>query len=397
MTEPGQIRFSGVNARGFEGTFDTRTGRINNLTLVDLNALNIQGDFNQRDLQRLQTELRNTNGTDTTGTRERIAERTETTTVRPPDAYTNGGRYTEARTDADLREGFRGDRVRTEQQRLKDLGYDLGTSGADGNGVDGFWGPNTQRAYDQYLADTGRRNNGNTTNNGNSTVTTNGNSQQSDIDALRTDSANRTRYTTETPQRLATNLTDDLNRTNALGDPTPNTDGITRTVTGMNNETIRQTDAELQRNGGASMSDRFDAMDDGIFGINDPFAIRGDNSDYIDFMKRNAGANRMEGDNAAANSPVTDEYQRSLLRARTDPTWALVKGNGTDENSINHVFSRASGAQLAELDRRFRAGITDEDGERVQFDNGLRGYIESEIGEGAHRDALLAQLNRPLR
>jgi len=272
--------------------------------------------------------------------------------------------------------------VRTEQQRLKDLGYDLGSGGPNGNGVDGFWGPKTQEAYNQYLSDTGRRN---TPEN-----------QTQNIQSLRTEAENRPRNT-DTPQRNARTLENDFNRTNDLGDPEPNVDNITRTVTGMNNEQIRQTDAELQRNGGASLRDRFDAMDDSPLGINDPFAIRGDNSDYIDFMKRNADARRNEGTNAAANTPVTDEYERTLLRARTDPNWALWKGNGTDENSVNHVFSRASGAQLAELDRRFRAGVTDEDGEVVRFENGLRGYIESEIGSGAHRDALLAQIDRPLR
>jgi hypothetical protein len=395
MSEPGQIRFSGVQARAFEGVFDRETGRVRDLRLIDVNALQIQGDLSQRDLQRLQGELRDTTGADTTSTRERIATRadqTSTSDVRPPDQYTRYGRYTEATSDADLREGFSGDRVRAEQERLRDLGYDLGTTGPNGDGVDGFWGPKMQNAYEQYLSDTRNGTTRRTSDDEDSTSSSN-----PGIDSLRNQADGRIRYTDERPDRIANDLDRDFNRTNALGDPTPDVDNITETMTSMDNERTRQVDEELQRDGGASLRDRFEQMDDSPLGINDPFAIAGDNSDYIDFMQRNADARRNEGDDAAAETPVTDEYERTLLRARTDPNWGLWDGAGTDENSINHVFSRASGAQLTELDRRFREGVTQENGDVIKYEGGLREYIESEIGEGAHRDALLAQLDRPLR
>lgn len=41
--------------------------------------------------------------------------------------------------------------VKKLQQEMFDAGYDLGTSGPNGDGVDGFWGSKTQKAYDLYL------------------------------------------------------------------------------------------------------------------------------------------------------------------------------------------------------------------------------------------------------
>jgi hypothetical protein len=71
--------------------------------------------------------------------------------------------------------------------------------------------------------------------------------------------------------------------------------------------------------------------------------------------------------------------------------------NGTNEGLMNDVFSKASGAQLAELDRRLRnEGIRDSNGNVITNAGGLRGLVDDEIGEGAHRDLLLQQLNRPL-
>src|SRR5205823_1146123 len=70
-----------------------------------------------------------------------------------PNGYSKGV-YSFAKTDADIREGFKGDPVTSRQQMLKDQGYDLGKSGKSGNGVDGYWGTTTQKAWNQYMADT---------------------------------------------------------------------------------------------------------------------------------------------------------------------------------------------------------------------------------------------------
>jgi hypothetical protein len=378
MAGEGQINFRGAQSRAFEGTFNRETGRISDLRLVDVNALEIQGDFNQRDLQRIQGQLRDTAGADTTATRERIAEKTETsrtTETRAPADYTRLGRYSEARTDADLREGFRGDKIKSEQQRLKDQGYltdevDPKTGKAK-ESVDGFWGPRTQAAYERFQADQKTIKKDEPARDTGSTP--------AGINALRTESGDRTKYQAVTdPKETAKELAQDIRA--------GNTDDINNVLTNTRNADMQQIDRNLPRDANGNYTT--------------PLAdVRGNDSDYADLGNRMLRGQRNEGTDAAANGKVVDEYADKLVRStwNTGMGWAPGFMNGTNEGLMNDVFSKASGAQLAELDRRIKGdGIRDADGNVFKHADGLRGLVTSEVGEGAHRDLLLAQLRRPL-
>jgi hypothetical protein len=396
MAEPGTIRFSGTRLQQLDGNYNPQTGQISDLRLLDARQLNIQGNLSEGELQRFQTQLRNTEGADTSATRERIADRADNTNqtqrTPPPAEYTRSGRYTEARTDADLREGFRGDRVRTEQQRLFDQGY-LKPAENGKNPVDGFWGPQTQAAYERFQADqrairpndstTTRTNNPDTTTTTNGDRTTQTNTPDS-VQRLRTEAGNRTGYQPVTnPDETSRELVQDIRA--------GNTDDVTNRLTNSTNADLRQIDQRLPRNA------------DGTYATEFP-DVAGNDSDYADFTQRMLRGNRNEGADASAASRQVDDFQDQILRSRVSPFSRGIGAtsnienawNGTDEASINNVFARASGAQLAALDQRIRQGVRDENGDLVKFDNGLRGLIEKEIGPGAHRDALFAQLNRPL-
>jgi peptidoglycan hydrolase-like protein with peptidoglycan-binding domain len=332
MGATGEIRSSNVRGPGSSGSNDAQICRVRE-SLVDLNSLHIQGDFSPRDIQRVQGELRNTAGADTSATREQIAEQADATTSQAPEAYTTNGRYTEAATDADARLGFRGDRVRAVQQRLVDEGHLTGE-----NAVDGFWGPQTQAAYERSQA------------------------------------GQRADQTTQ-------NLTRDIR--------SGNTDAINQTLSTASNRELREIDRRLPRN------------NDGTYSTPLP-NVNGDDSDYADFSNMMLRGDRNEGTAARADARVIDRFQDQILRARVSPFSREMGAthnigsawNGTDEDAINRVFSQASSAQLQALDQRIRRGVRDENGEMVRFNDGLAGLVRSEIGAGAHRDALLAQLNR---
>ena len=92
------------------------------------------------------------------------------------------------------------------------------------------------------------------------------------------------------------------------------------------------------------------------------------------------------------------DFERQLMEARTDPRWGFNdNGIGTDEEKINRVMATMSPQQIAEMDRRFRDGVFYK-GEVVRYDDGLEGYIKSEIENGflgrgsAHREALLSDV-----
>jgi hypothetical protein len=394
MAEPGTIKFSGTRLQHIEGNYNPTTGQLSDVRLLDARQLNIQGNLSEGEIQRFQNQLRSTDGADTTATRERIADRADanTTTQRtqqPPAEYTRNGRYTEARTDADLREGFKGDRVRTEQQRLFDQGYlKPGENGK--NPVDGFWGPQTQAAYERFQADqrairpNDNTNPDSTTTDRTTTDRTATTNTPEGVTQLRTEAGNRTSYQPVTdPEQTTRELVQDIRA--------GNTDDVTGRLTNSTNADLREIDRRLPRNSDGTYATRYPN-------------VAGDDSDYADFTQRMLRGNRNEGPDARADSRQVDDFQDQLLRARVSPfsrgigATANIESawNGTDENAINQVFSRASGAQLAALDQRIRQGVRDENGDLVKFDNGLRGLIEKEIGPGAHRDALLAQLNRPL-
>jgi hypothetical protein len=204
------------------------------------------------------------------------------------------------------------------------------------------------------------------------------------VQQLRTENANRTKYQPVTnPDETAKELAQDIKA--------GNTDDVTRTLTNSTNADLKEIDKRLPRNADGSYKTEFPD-------------VRGDDSDYADFTQRMLKGQRNEGNDARADSKQVDDFQDQILRARVggfsrgmgatsniENAW-----NGTDEESINQVFSRASGSQLAALDARIKQGVKDENGDMVKFDDGLAGLIKKEIGEGAHRDALLAQLNRPL-
>lgn len=366
------IRFSATRLQHLEGSYNTETGELSALG-VDAQAFAIQngGNLTEAEREQFQQALAD-NGIDLEGMTDRVAARadeetrtTRTTTNEPPEGYAEG-RYTEASSDADLREGFRGERVRNFQQELADAGYDLGE-----HGVDGFWGPDTQAAYEKYLADGGE-----------------------------SPRAERQISRDERPaDEVADDLHEDFNETHML-DPTPDTDDISSTLENLDNEQVQDVDREMRENHDTTLSDEIEDMDENFLGINDPFAIAGDNEDYKDLMQEMARGERNEGDRASADPALVDAYADKLLGARNQPGfgWMPEGLNGTNEEAINDVFGRASDEQLRALDRQFRAGITDEDGNVTQFDDGLEGYINAEIegfGFGSdHRDALLLRLNR---
>jgi peptidoglycan hydrolase-like protein with peptidoglycan-binding domain len=368
MGGPSEINVSRVRSSELNATVDSQSGRIRDLLLVNLSTLQIQGDFSPRDLERLQRELSDTAGSDTSEARDRIAARADVdpaaaanqtdaattpaatqsdaattpesdSALRPPEAYALG-RYTDAATDADAREGFRGDRVRAVQQRLVDEGHLTGE-----NAVDGMWGPETQAAFQ------------------------------------RSQSAAQTATPAENADQTTRRLTDDIRA--------GNTDAVTNTLAGSTNAQIREIDSRLPRN------------EDGTYSTRLP-NVAGDDSDFADYSNMVLRGRRNEGTAARPDAGVIDDFQEQILRARVSPLSRDLGAtsnigsawNGTDEDSINRVFSRASREQLQALDQRIRTGVRDENGDMVRFSDGLTGLINSEIGAGAHRDALLAQLRR---
>jgi hypothetical protein len=398
MAEPGTINFSATRLQHLQGAFDTKTGKITDFGFVDATALGVRGNLSEGDLKKLQDELRKTSGADTTAIQEKVAERADgTKKAELPEGY-KSGRYTEAKTDADLREGFRGGKVTEFQQKLKDLGYDLGDGGKDKNGVDGYWGPKTQKAYEAYMADTGtgkkadaaKTTDGKTadakTVDGKKTDAT-GTPRQETIDSVRNEANTRSKYgKVEDPAETAKELAQDIRA--------GNTDDINKTLTNTRNADMKKIDANMPRdaNGNYTTALAGDRMN--------PFGVDGNDADYADLGNRMLKGNRNEGADAAANGKVVDEYAKRLLEAREQPgigRYLPSFMDGTDENKMNDVFATASGAQLRELDRRFKEGIKDDAGNVVKYDDGLRGYIKSEIGDGAHQKLLLDQLNRPLR
>ncbi len=392
MTD-GNISVSGTHIQNLQFNYNKETGNISDLKMLDATSLGVRGNLSESELNTLKTRLRDTIGADTTGTKEKIADKADTTETKKaelPKAYTSSGRYTEAKTDADLREGFKGDKVTAEQQRLKDLGYDVGDGGTNHDGVDGFWGPKTQKAYDQYLADT-KRTPESTTPDTKTTTTPDGktkptdpktttSTQQQDIDALRADAKTRTKYQkVDNPDETTKELVQDIKA--------GNTDDIIGTLTNTRNADMKEIDKRLPRDQNGNYTTPLADVD-------------GNDSDFADLGNKMLKGNRNEGADAAANSKAVDGYAKQLLEAREQPGighYLPSFMDGTDEAKMNDVFATASGAQLKELDRRFREGIKTDSGEVVKFPGGLEEYVKSEIGEGAHRDMLLAQLNRPLR
>jgi peptidoglycan hydrolase-like protein with peptidoglycan-binding domain len=319
-----EIRLTNTRAQATRSSGNENICRMqDNMLLVDLSRLGINGSLTPREIQASQADLRANANADTTATREQVAER-----ANAPAGYRENGRYTEAAADGEVGEGYRGDRVRQVQQQLVDGGYLTGD-----NAVDGYWGPQTQAAYE------------------------------------RMQSAQR-------GQQGSDELVRDIRNAD--------TDAINRRLATSSNAELREIDSRLPRNGDGTYSTRLGGD------------LRGDDSDYVDFSNRLLQGRRNEGSDARADSPQTDDFQNQLLNARIDPFWGGIVGNGngwgTDEAAINQVFSRASHAQLMEIDRRLRTGVRDQSGSTVQFNDGLAGLIRSEIGDGAHREALLEQL-----
>lgn len=316
--------------------------------------------FSSTDISRMQSEVRSTPNADATSVRERIAARTDDTTTRGPDPYRQSGRYREATNDNDVREGFRGERVRTVQQSLVDQGYLSGE-----HAVDGFWGPATQAAHDRFVADQ---------------RTIGGDSQAARADAV----TGRTAYQPVADHdTTARDLSDDIR--------SGNTNSINRTLTNTSNADLRQLESRLERNA------------DGSYSTMLPLTSNTGHN-YTDLANRLLRGERNEGLDARADSRQVDDFQEQLLGARVgefhraigDTTHIGTKWNGTDESTINRVFARASGAQLAAINERMRQGVRDENGDTVQFSDGLAGLIKSEMSDSPHRSLLLAQLSRPL-
>jgi hypothetical protein len=360
------INFTAQRLTGATGTYNATTGRAN-ATLVDTVALGVSGNASPRDLDAIRKSVASMTGSPT-AMLDRVAESAGTASsgsagaaggsgsgsATTPNGYARGI-YSAAKTDGDIRLGFKGDLVTSRQQMLKDQGYDLGSTGTKRDGVDGFWGANTEKAWNQYLTDT--RGQGST---------------------------GRAQYTKEEPTTVASDLS------KAMRKDTPETNFITKDLTTLPNSQMTAVDRAMSSQTGQGLAKTVAQMDDN--------KLTGNAGDYKDLLTRMAAGNRNEGENAGARNKVVDQYAKQLAGASTTTSTGLWQFlGGTDRQTINDVFSSASGAQLSELDRRFRQGVKASDGRVVQFSDGLKGYVNANTYEGDHRNALLAQLNRPLR
>jgi peptidoglycan hydrolase-like protein with peptidoglycan-binding domain len=367
----GEINVTAKQCTSVGGTFDTSTGELKGVELAEMVMVKASGgNLSNRDIADLQRELARSRSLGTMP--ERLGQAATSSSTKPPEAYTQSGTYSVAQSDSDLREGFKGDRVSSLQQKLKDLGYDLGGTGSKSDGVDGFWGPKTQKAYEQYRRD----------------------AEGQDSPSIRQRDVNRSRYTTLSAGETASDLSRQMTEKTSDGHARPDTDAITKTMSGLSNAQMRDVNAAMVRKTGKDLPTTINEMDSGPWVDHESVAIAGNNEDYRDLMSKMAKGHRNEGLWASATSPVVDDYAKHLVDARhtSGLGWLPTSLGGSDTSKINDVFATASGAQLRELDDRFRKGVNG-----VRYDNGLRGYIENEVGEGSHRDALLAQLDRPLR
>lgn len=351
-----------------QGTYEPDSGNFRILGAETRQMLvDDAGVLSAADRDALQRELLGTTASDVDAMTDRVAASADTAPTRPED-YTTLGRFTEATDDVAIGEGFKGERVRTIQEQLQTDGYDLGA-----HGVDGMWGPDTQTAYEAYVAD------------GRPALDLGGPAAEpeavEDPDAASSDAdAEMPEVDTGAAARSFARASD------PSGDFDPN--GAAETLLGLDNAAMAEVRTELETSG-RPIGERLTGMEQSdFFGM---FSMAGNDAHYIDFMQRVAAGRRNEGDAAAATPERVDAYERRLVNALP----------GQNTTSLNTVFAQASNEQLAELDRRFREeGVWNRDGSVLQYEDGLADYVRAMVHGtsndrgGAHETALLFRLQQ---
>jgi hypothetical protein len=312
------------------GTFDPATGRttFENTNEAKWLFRNGAGNLGEAERSKIREALaeRPPDKIDVAPMKDRVAQAAEKKW---------DGRYTPERPGEEVGLGSKGDRVRTRQQELVDNGYDIGNTGKAKNGVDGYWGDRTERAWKEYSA----------------------------------------KKAGDTAESVTGDLEND----------SPDAVDASKKLNALSNSEVAAVDTKMKEQTGDGLEDQVAKMD----------GVPGNNADMRDWLQLRADGTRFEGPAAAAEGPAMEQLQRGLLESRTDPRWGMRDGWGTDEKRLNRVLHDASDAQLAELDRRLRTGIQD-GSTKIRFDDGLRGFIDSEVGGGAHRDSLMARVKHAL-
>ncbi|MEQ9501961.1 MAG: peptidoglycan-binding domain-containing protein [Deltaproteobacteria bacterium] len=351
-----RLDFSYRNIVDLTGTFDPSTGELSILgRSTEQFALENGGNLSDDDRAALAADLSLATRADRDDMTERVTEAADAEAELPED-YTAQGRYAEATAEGAIGEGFKGERVRTVQETLTSRGYDLGESG-----VDGYWGPETQTAYEAYQAD------------GHPALHLAPGAEE-EVEAVE-DESEVTVDAGATARRFASAS----DRSGAF-DP----EGAAETLLDLDNASMAAVRDELETSG-RPIGERIDAMEGDFLG---QFAIAGRDTHYLDFMRRVSSGRRNEGDAARATPESVDAYERRLVGAL----------EGRDTEVVNQIFAEASDEQLAELDRRFRGeGVWDADGDVLRYDEGLADYVRAIThgtldGGGAHEHALLYRL-----
>ncbi len=320
------------------GTFNPATNEIKLERGSAENAWlhkNGAGNLSDAEQDKIRTALADKEKTDLEPAKQRVAEASEKKW---------DGRYSREKEGEEIGLGQKGDRVRAKQQELVDAGYDIGKTGAAKNGVDGFWGDRTEKAWQQLQG------------------------------------------------KSAKSVDHDLDRSDPVD--------ASAKLNELSDKEVKAVDEKVKEQTGKDLKTEIDGMDK-VGPIRNPFAIKGNNADMRDFLQEQANGERNEGPQGEAKGAVMEQLQRNLLESRTDPNFGFAKGWGTDEHKLNRVIANASNAQLAELDRRLKTGIKDGN-DTVRYDDGLRGFINGEIGNGFlglgsdHREALLARVDQAL-
>ncbi len=350
-----------------QGTFEPDSGQIRILGAQTRQfAIDEAGALSASDMDALRQELAGTTASDVDEMVDRVAEDADAA-PELPEAYRTQGRFTEATPDVAIGEGFKGERVRGIQEQLRTDGYDLGEGG-----VDGLWGPDTQTAYDAYVAD------------GRPALDLGGPAAEEAEEAEEVDAADASEAEEAPSVDAGAEARRFARASDRSGDFDP--EGAAETLLGLDNASMSEVRSELGRSG-RSMDDRIAAMEGDFLG---QFAIAGRDAHYIDFMQRVAAGERNEGDAAEATPERVDAYERRLVNAL----------ESRDTGALNAVFAEASDAQIAALDQRFaNDGVWNRDGSVLQYEEGLADYVRAMThgtldGGGAHESALLFRLQQ---
>lgn len=354
-----RLDFSYRNIVDLTGTFDPSTGELSILgRSTEQFALENGGNLSDDDRAALAADLSSATRADRDEMTERVTEAADAAAELPED-YAALGRYAEATEDGAIGEGFKGQRVLAAQETMIARGYELGEAGADG-----YWGPETQTAYEAYRAD------------GHPALHLAPGAEE-EVDAAEAveDEPEATVDAGATARRFAS-------ASDRSGDFDP--EGAAETLLDLDNASMAEVRDELETSG-RPIGERIDAMEGDFLG---QFAIAGRDTHYLDFMRRVSSGRRNEGDAARATPESVDAYERRLVGAL----------EGRDTEVVNQIFAEASDEQLAELDRRFRGeGVWDADGDVLRYDEGLADYVRAIThgtldGGGAHEHALLYRL-----